>query len=55
MDEFDAIAVLDQMTQMLEIAAGYRTRAVDMGFSEAAADELAVVFHEVLMRKAVEL
>jgi hypothetical protein len=40
---------LDQAKQAIEAAAGYKQKAIDAGFSEEAAEQLAVDFHRTVM------
>lgn len=45
------LAVADGLTQIIELAAGHRNRALAAGFSNEAAEEMAVEVH----RKLVDL
>lgn len=41
----------DMFTMLLEISAGQRQKAIVMGFSEEAADELAMAVHSACLTK----
>lgn len=42
-------AVADRLDALLSLVAGYRTKAVEQGFSEYAAEEMAVQVHAKML------
>lgn len=48
-DTESLLDALDSAKQWIEAAAGYRQKAVDSGFSEEAAELMALEFHELLL------
>jgi len=44
----DMAKAMDSMVQLIELAAGYKARAMDAGFDEATASEMAADIHAAL-------
>lgn len=49
------LQVMEGMQHLLELAAGYKTSAMEAGFSEADAAEMAVCVHNELIRKSFRM
>lgn len=45
------MAALENVTALVDAVAGYKAKAVDAGFSESAAEMMAVAFHGALMEQ----
>lgn len=51
-DEF--LQMLENMTPIVAVTAGYRQQCLTQGFSTATAEQMAVAFHQFLLTQALQ-